>query len=372
MNQRGKTETYVVKRLEEIGRRILEDIIEERPPKFKIKVRSLSNTIWCPEEKILKLGSRYAVREFFNLRETRKFMQTVLMLSLIVRARKEGDYPTIRDLYYMGKHTIEYKDLYGRTRRENTWESQDESDYIIQDIEVLTNILREDMGIMFDAKGRMVGKVIIRSKGNTIDLSKMGVGAFAIPPNVGDIEIVDVDADYILIVEKGAIFERLNNEEFWRRHNCILMTGKGQPDRGTRRMAKRISEEFDLPVYVLTDSDPFGFYIYSVYKYGSISLSYESERLAVTRAKFLGVSTSDIYRYKIPRKFIIKATDRDIRRAKELLRYPWFKSKRWKKELSLFIKKREKVEIEAFSGFGFKYLSNKYIPDKIEKGEFID
>lgn len=372
MSKNMPSNEEVLRRLIEVGQMIAEMIMKGEEPYLEIPVRTLSNTIWDPKEKILKLGPRKLRREFFNLKEAKKFMQTILMLSLIVKARREGDYPTIRDLYYMGKHTIEYIDHLGRTQREETWDDQKESNSVIQDIEVLTGLLREHMGIMHDAKGKMVGNIIVRSKGYTIDCSKMGSGAYAIPPNPDSLEIVKVDADYVLIVEKDAIFERLNEEEFWRRENCILITGKGQPDRSTRRMVRRLWEEFGLPIYVLTDCDSYGFYIYSVYRSGSISLSYESSRLATPGARFLGVTVTDIDKYNIPKNFIIKATDRDLKRAKELLKYPWFASEAWQKELKLFLKRKEKVEIEALSGHGFKFLSHVYIPEKIEKKEWIE
>jgi len=365
-------EEEVLKILEDFGRKIAQQIIEGRSPKIEIPVRTLSNTIWDKETKILRLGPRKAVREFFDMGEAKKFMQTVLMLSLIVKARREGDYPTIRDLYYTGKHTITYIDEFGRRRREETWDDQRESNSVIQDIEVATGLLREHMGIMHDAKGKIVGNVIVRSKGYEIDLSRLGSGAYAVPPNVDKLEILRVDADYVLVVEKDAIFERLNEEEFWRKHNCVLITGKGQPDRATRRMVRRLWEEFGLPVYVLTDADPYGFYIYSVYRSGSISLSYESELLATPEARFLGLTVTDIEEYKIPRNYIIKATDRDLKRAKELMNYPWFReSKEWMRQLKLFLKKKEKVEIEALSGHGFKFLTQVYIPEKIKQRKWI-
>ena len=252
---RAPSEEEVLKRLDELARRVLRQIKRGRPPYLTIPVRTLANTVWDPEAKILRLGPRVAKREFFDLGESKRFMQTLLMLSLIVKARREGDYPTIRDLYYTGKHTIEFVDERGRRRTEETWDTQDESNSVIQDIEVATGLLREHMGIMHDAKGKIVGNMIVRSKGYDIDLSRLGSGAYAIPPNVDKLEILKVEADYVLVVEKDAIFERLNEEEFWRKHNCILVTGKGQPDRSTRRMVRRLWEEFGLPVYVLTDCD---------------------------------------------------------------------------------------------------------------------
>jgi len=366
-------EKIVLQRLEEFGKKVLSQVLRGENPRIIIPVRTLSNTIWDEKNKILRLGPKKAIRDFFDIGEAKRFMQTILMLSIIIKARREGDYPTIRDLYYTGKHTIEYYDELNRKRREETWDDQRESNAVIQDIEVATGLLREHMGIMHDAKGKIVGNILIRSKGYDIDLSRMGSGAYAIPPNVDKIEIRRVDADYVLVVEKDAIFERLNEEEFWKKNNCILMTGRGQPDRSTRRMLRRLWEEYEMPVYILTDCDAYGFYIYSVYKSGSISLSYESERLATPGARFIGVMVTDIDEYKIPKNYIIKATERDIKRAKELMNYPWFKeSRNWIKQLELFIKRQEKIEIEALSGHGFKFLAQSYIPDKIKEGKWIE
>jgi len=362
----------VIRRLEEFGKSIAMQVLKGMPPRMEIPVRTLSNTIWDEKRRILVLGPAKAKREFLDMKESRKFMQTLLMLSLILMARREGDFPTIRDLYYMGKHTIRYRDVHGRERTEETWNDQQESNSVIQDIEVATGLLREEMGIMHDAKGKIVGRIVIKSKGYEIDCSKLGSGAYAIPPNPDRLEIVRVEADYVLCIEKDAIFERLNEEEFWKRENCILITGKGQPDRATRRMVRRLWEEFGLPIYVLTDADPYGWYIYSVYRSGSISLSYESEKLACPGVRFIGLTTSDIRDYKIPKNFIIAATERDLKRAAEMLRYPWFKSEAWQRELKLFLRQKEKVEIEALSGHGFRFLSDVYIPEKIEKKKWIE
>ncbi|RLF06849.1 MAG: DNA topoisomerase VI [Thermoprotei archaeon] len=366
-------EMRVLEILEALGRKLRDQILRGEPPTLEIPARTLANVIWDPKSKMLRLGSRKLRREFLDMGEAKKFMQTVLMLSLIVRARREGDYPTIRDLYYAGKHTIEYVDEHGRKRREETWDSQRESDSVIQDIEVATGLLREHMGILHDTKGKIVGRLVVRSAGDVIDCSRMGDGAYSIPPNPDSLEILDVDAEYVLVIEKDAIFNRLNKERFWEKNKCLLVTGKGQPDRSTRRMVRRLWEEFGLPVYVLTDADPYGFYIYSVYRSGSISLGYESERLATPGARFLGLTVTDIYEYKIPRNFIIKARERDLKRAKELMNYPWFRqSKEWMRQLKLFLQRQEKVEIEALSGHGFKFLTERYIPEKLSSGKWIE
>ena len=62
--------------------------------------------------------------------------------------------------------------------------------------------------------------------------------------------------------------------------------------RGVRRLARRLHEEYKLPVYVLVDNDPWGYYIYTVLKQGSINLAYESQRMAIPNAKFIGSPAS--------------------------------------------------------------------------------
>jgi DNA topoisomerase-6 subunit A len=100
-------------------------------------------------------------------------------------------------------------------------------------------------------------------------------------------------------------------------------------------------------------------------------LSYESDRLATPEAKFVGVTATDIQNYRISDEYVIKATDRDLKRAQELLRYPWFQSDHWKREIELFLRTKKKVEIEALSTHGLKFLHD-YLIDKIHSKKFID
>ena len=358
--------------LEEWAMGVARQILNGEEPELKIPSRTLSNIIWDEDRKILVLGPKTMTRKFLDLNEARKFMQTMLMLRLIVQSIREGVYPTIRDLYYNGKHTMELGEpRLGKVFRENTWDEQAESNSVIEDIEVATGVLREEMGVSADVKGKVVGPIVVRSGGFEIDATKMGETALSLPPNPDNLEIVKVDASYVLVIEKDAIFQRLNREGFWKRENCILVTARGMPDRATRRFVRRLSEEYKLPVYVFTDGDPYGWYIYSVYRSGSIKLSYENERLATPTAKFIGVATSDIEEYKISDSYVIKATDRDVKRAQELKNYPWFKSTRWRREIELFLKMRKKVEIEALSTHGFKFL-HEYLLDKLNNRKWID
>jgi len=362
---------------------IYETIMRNEEPKMVITKRTLSNTIYDEKRKLLILGDEKLVRKFLDAHEARKFMQTILMASIIYQALINNEYPTIRDLYYRGKHTIRYRDHRGRITEENTWDEQAESDSVLRDIEVYTDLLREDMLILSKEKGKVVGDMRIKSGDDIIDLSRMGHGAYAIEPTPDLIEFKDVNAELVLVIEKDAVFQQLHRAQFWRKYKAILITSAGQPDRATRRFVRRLNEELGLPVYILTDSDPYGFYIYSVFKIGSITLSYESERLATPNARFLGVSMSDIFGDpnigKKPylsegerRNYIIKAKDMDLKRARELRNYRWFQTKKWKRELDIFEEKKAKLEIEALTSKGLGFLMDNYIPNKISSGDWID
>ncbi|WP_174861577.1 DNA topoisomerase IV subunit A [Sulfuracidifex tepidarius] len=359
---------------------LIDQIKKGEPPIMEIPQRNINNTHYDEVRKLLLLGDKKLKRSFLDLNEAKRFMQTSLMGSIIYEALINDEYPTIRDLFYRGKHTLVLRGPDNRTVEENTWDEQKESDSVIVDIEVFTSLLREEMLILSKEKGKVVGDMRIRSGNDVIDLSKMGHGAYSIEPTPDLIDFVDINADFVLVVEKDAVFQQLHRAGFWRQYRSILVTSAGQPDRATRRFVRRLNEEHKLPVYILTDADPYGWYIYSVFRIGSIALSYESERLATPNARFLGVSMADIFgtdkkkaylSESDRRSFIIKAKDYDKKRAEEIKNYPWFQTKGWKEEIDIFMKKQAKLEIEAMASKGLKFLAFTYLPDKIQKQDYI-
>ena len=350
-------------KLFEFGKEITNQISQERKPSMEIPVRSLSNIHWNENDKLLSLGDKKSKRHFFNVGHARKFMQTLLIASFCKDIVDENIHASIRDMYYNLKHTI-------GDSKENTFDEQSESDPLIVDIETTLSSLRERLHLLADRKGVVVGNVKVVDRGDTIDWSKLGSGGWSIPSVVEDIEFESVDADFVLVIEKNAGFERLHEDKLWKKYNCILMGTGGQAARGTRRLVKRLADEHKLPVYVLTDSDSYGWYIYSVIKSGSMALAHASEQLGTPSAKFIGLTISDIKDYKLD-KSIIKANERDIKRAKELLEYPWFHHKEWQRELKLMIDKKIKAEIEALSSRGLKFLTDTYLPEKLEAKDFL-
>ncbi|MBI4015091.1 MAG: DNA topoisomerase IV subunit A, partial [Candidatus Aenigmarchaeota archaeon] len=315
------------KKLAEMGEKVITTLNEEGSPSIDIPLRTLSNVVFDKRTKQLVLGDKSAKRYFFNVAHSKKFMQTMMVGSFCKSLLDESIHASIREMYYNLKRTLPESN-------ENTFDEQSESDPLIVDIEVALDTLREHLHLTTDRKGIVAGNVVIRDRGDEINWGKLGSGGWSIPSTVDEIEFSKVDAEFVLVVEKNAGFERLHEDKFWQKNKCILIGTGGQPSRGTRLLIQRLNKEYKLPVYVFTDSDSYGFYIYSVIKSGSISLAHVSDRIATPEARFLGLTVSDIYKYNL-QKAIIKAKEVDIKRAKELLQYEWFnKNPRWVKEIN--------------------------------------
>lgn len=350
-------------KLEELGKKILKDIEKGENPSVEIPIRSLSNVIYDEKTGVLTLGEKSAKRYLFHVAHAKKFMQTLLVASFCKELIDQNLHTSLRDLFYALKRTLP-------NSNENTFDEQKESDPIIVDLEVALDVLREQLHLNADVRGRVVGDVIIRDRGDRIDWSKLGSGGWAIPSNVEDIEFKKVNAKFVLVIEKNAAFERLHEDKFWKKHKCILLTTQGQAARGARRLIQRLATEFNLPVYVFTDADSYGWYIYSVIKYGSMSLAHVSDRLGTPSARFIGLTISDVDKFKL-HNFTIRAKEVDIKRAEEMLNYPWFKHPAWQKELKLMIKRKIKAELEALSGRGLKFVTETYLPEKIKNQDFL-
>ena len=339
-----------------------------RAPYVDIPSRSLSNVRFNQSKRIIEMGGGSNRRELFNLAQARSYMQTLLVGSGCKQLIDQGKTTSIRGLFYLLKHTIE-------GTGEETFDTQAECDPVIEDIEVSLDAMREELHLYAKNAGAMVGPITLVDSGDEIDCSRMGSGGYSIP-SIVEPDIVQFKknaAKFILHVEKDTVWRRFNEDKFWRKYDCILTHGGGQPPRGVRRMLHRLHHELKLPVYCLLDNDPWGYYIYSVIKQGSINLAYESRRMAIPEARFLGLRSIDYERCQLTPSVQIKLNDQDIKRARQIAQYPWFANKKpWQKELDLMLKNGFKLEVEALISKDISYVTEKYVPARLEEANFLD
>jgi DNA topoisomerase-6 subunit A len=345
-------------------------------PFIDIPSRTLGNVRFNERRRIIEMLDGKQRRSFFSLlgrrggegSQAKKFMQTMRVAEKCKGLIDEDITTSLREIFYSLKMPV-------RDSKELIFYEQDESDPIIEDIEVTVQALREELGLFAEPRGQMVGPMTIIDRGDTIDLSRMGSGGWGVPsivePDV--IQFEKCRAEFVLLVEKGGQFNRFNEDRFWEQHKCILLHGSGQPPRGVRRLMYRMHHELKLPVYVLVDNDPWGYYIYSVVKQGSINLAFESQRMAIPAARFIGMSSYDADKFDIPRQIPMPLKDEDIRRAREILEYPWFQSRAWQKEIKHMLSLGVKLELEVFASKGdFRYITREYAPRKLKEREWLD
>ena len=341
-----------------------------RDPHVDIPSRTLSNVRYSPRKKILEMGNGKNRRQLFDLSQAKAYMRTMLVASGCKRLLDQGKSTSLRGMYYMLKHTIEGSS-------ENTFDDQNESDTIIEDVEVMLGSLREELHLYAQKKGDLVGNITINDSGFDIDCSRMGSGGYGIPsivePEVIKLDRKKCDATFVLHVEKDTVWQRFNEDRFWKKHNCILTHGGGQPTRGVRRLLHRLHNELKLPIYCVLDNDPWGYYIYSVIKQGSINLAFESQRMAVPEAKFLGLRSIDFDRCKLSNDVILKMNDNDRKRARQIASYPWFEKKRpWQSEIQRMLKNDFKLEVESLISKDISYVTEVYVPERLQARDWLD
>ncbi|HDQ59666.1 MAG TPA: DNA topoisomerase IV subunit A [Candidatus Woesearchaeota archaeon] len=361
----GTKQDETKRKLEELGNMLLKQIQNGENPFMDIPIRALSNVNFNSETGLIELGDATSKRFFFNIAHIRKFVQTVQAAAIAKELVEVDKHLSLRQVFYAMRRTIPGTKI-------DVVDEQTESNQAIEDLELITENPRELLHINANKNGAAAGKITIKDKGDIIDWSKLGSGGWAIPSNTENIEFKKIEAKFVIYMEKAAMWERLHEDRVWEKMNCVIIASQGQATRGIRRLLQRMNDELKLPVYVLTDFDPWGWYIFSVLKFGSISLAHESERLAIPNAKFLGLIAEDIKKYGLEKQKI-KFTERDKSRITQMKEYDWFKSnKEWQKQFEGMKKFAGKVELDALVTKGISFISDKYLPEKFKQKSWID
>src|SRR6266545_4337705 len=211
-----------IQKIERLADSVVKAVKGGKNPFLEIPIRSLANVKFNEKRRLIELGTQRQKRYFFNVSMAKKFMQTFLVSEACKELIDSGKTTSIRDLYYMTKHTL------GETKQ-NTFEEQEESDPIIEDLEVAIDSLREELHLFATGRGSMVGPLTIRDSGDTIDLRRMGSGGWSVPSIVEEhvIEFKKHEARYVLLLEKDAVWKRLTRTSSGSGRSASSSPGRG-------------------------------------------------------------------------------------------------------------------------------------------------
>lgn len=166
-----------------------------------------------------------------------------------------GHTATKRDLYYMAKA------LFGR---------QGNADAALQRVASDLPCASNDLNIVAASKSLVAGKLsFVSEDGYAIHVDMFGSSGTLIPARPERFLSLNTDAEFVLVVEKETVFTTLasSSQGFLTQSKCLLLTGKGYPDKAATLLLARINTARPvLPILVLTDADPHGLHIALTYQ----------------------------------------------------------------------------------------------------------
>ncbi|MEM1524514.1 MAG: DNA topoisomerase IV subunit A [Nitrososphaerales archaeon] len=345
----------VKQQLKKLGMMIYQSLNNGIFPEVIFPSRSVRNIVYNEELKQYVLGQSMVRRSSQNIKHIRPFTQLIWLASFVNKLINEGKTSTLRDVFYSSQaYGIDFTD-------------QDESDEMITDLEVLLGRAREDFNVYPEERSAIFGDLTIEYtvpgyEGKRLNLASHPDG-YLIGPSLSTAEFIDTSAEMVIAVEKGGLFTRFVEENIPKRYKALIIDTAGQPPRSTRYMLRRLNQELNLPVYILTDGDVYGEHIAMVIISGSANAAHLRE-LTVPSAKWIGIWGSDIIEYKLPS---VRLTEADIKRIYELKKDPRYKGGIWQRELDVFLEIKRKSELEAFSKYGLTTITDKYLPKKLSE-----
>ena len=351
--------------IEGIARDVETSAERGEPPRIELPVRSLANVTYDPEKGWLEIGKARKTRAM-TVRTVKSFAQTLRLMAVSRTMVADDDFATKREAYYVSKN-------WGECR----FDEQPESDAVMDDIEELASLhglAREQLRFYPESHGgSVVGELVVIDRDPEtgapieVDCRSLGTGAYTIPRSVEHLGF-RADADFILAIETGGMFQRLNHHRFWRKSRAILVEMAGVPTRATRRFVRRLSDELALPVYCFTDCDPYGFAnIYRTLKAGSGNAAHINRFFCVPQARFLGVTPQDILDYGLE-DATHPLTPVDVKRARDAIEHdPFFVAEpKWVAAIERLLEMGVRAEQQALAKWGLNYVIDTYLPRKLE------
>uniref|UniRef100_F7EZT5 Meiotic recombination protein SPO11 n=1 Tax=Ornithorhynchus anatinus TaxID=9258 RepID=F7EZT5_ORNAN len=316
----------VLASIENIIQGVIKSLARNEAPVLILENRSSWGNIKFEDSVGLQMVSHCSTRKVKSdsAITAQKFALILKMLSVVYKLVQSNTYATKRDIYYTNIQ------LFG---------NQSVVDNIISDISCMLKVPRRNLHILSTSKGLISGNLSYTEEDGTKVNCTCSSTAVAVSPNIHGIRNLITDAKYILIVEKDATFQRLLDDNFCHKMSpCIMITGKGVPDLNTRLMIKKLWDTFHIPVFTLVDADPHGIEIMCIYKYGSLSMSFEAHNLTVPAIRWLGLLPSDIERLNIPKDTLIPLTKHDQTKLDSLQKRPYIDHQPfWKKEMEIML-----------------------------------
>ncbi len=309
-----------------------------RPVLFAVKC-ALDNSEYDSQKGYLVPKGK-KVRSELNVSSVQKISRAIFLLEILLNNIKVGSVNTKRELYYICKGLIRSNLLY----KPLDFESQNESDSIIDFICDMLEIYREEMNCFANDRGgqtysqHLIVKETLPDKTTAVvDLSTLGTTPFQPKNKPQQFKLSKKGRlDFCLVVESEGTANTLVSNGITKRHNCIVMGAQGVPSNAVRGWCRTIQNQLKTPIFFYGDLDAYTLQnIYRTLKAGSAASLIRNADFSAPDVHFLGLLPEDVTKYNL-HCYEVSTKDmvemRSIKKAKDALKNdPFFQNKKNKK-----------------------------------------
>ena len=182
-------------------------IVKGEPPTMTLPVRTKTNIAFDKKLGVYKYGKKQSVRDATSLGSAKQLLRTLHVVEFIEEMLDAGKSSTLREMYYISEG-------WGMGK----FGSQNDSNNLAEDLEIVTKCLREDFKLRPEEDGaRMIGNLTLRERNRRGEWMRInarddvGDSGYGVPYNVEleKIELLEHDIDFIMAIETGGMFDRL-------------------------------------------------------------------------------------------------------------------------------------------------------------------
>ncbi|MGD9937907.1 MAG: DNA topoisomerase VI, partial [Methanoregulaceae archaeon] len=187
-------------------------------PSIALPTRTKQNIEFDDETEVWKYGEKESLRSAHTAKSALHLLKMAYVIGFLKQQLVENRSSTLRELYYISEGWKRAK-----------FGAQDESNFLVEDLEILTTLQREAFHLRPEEDGATIfGPLRIREstrRGPRVIHCRDDVGeaGYAIPNNVEGLEFIDHDAKMVIAIETGGMYARLQENGFDEEHDAILV-----------------------------------------------------------------------------------------------------------------------------------------------------
>ncbi|KAG0434854.1 putative meiosis-specific protein SPO11 like protein [Dictyocoela muelleri] len=251
--------------------------------------------------------------------------------------------------------TMKSREIYYQSP--NIFKKQSRVNYFLNQICKSLKVTLKDLNVLSSTKGVFIGKIVFYYHNGKSEILFSGL-----IPDMDLVRDFRIFHKNILVVEKDCLLSFIYQSV---KSEYLLVSGKGYPCKNTIRFLERLqnlkvenNNEYSTKckIFGLFDLDPSGLHIYKIYKSGSIKNPHSIE------IKRIGLTSNDVYKYKIDESELIDLSRRDIVLLETLINYDV--DQEFKEDIMFLKGLSKKMEIEIIIN-NSRNLTKEYLIEKI-------